>query len=215
MRPPLRENSNVANLPQLVDRFKTLSVEPREVVFKNLKGIGLKDLLGCVCGGPLERVEHLDSSGGSVVKLRFMRASDAAEFYEFSQTGLFIVCGKRVKVSWGSGQYKEVISEADISSGACRCLIIKRALSKKNESRVFSDVDTDDIKKDFERFGPIVEICPLISSKVCFSIHYFNATAAMAAMRLMDDPESEFHAKYRKWGIWYGKDITDKPCFRV
>ncbi|ODV85490.1 hypothetical protein CANARDRAFT_178756, partial [[Candida] arabinofermentans NRRL YB-2248] len=93
--------------------------------------------------------------------------------------------------------------------------------------------DLDDIKKDFSQFGPIVEVSPVVSRKLCFAVQYLDVRSAIIAKHQLMSKEStnnpidpnvglayyqqspELNCKYKNWYSWYGKDPADKGAILI
>lgn len=214
----------------------------RIVIFNDLpKNIGVGALLAQIGGGPLEKVMYSygdkhDSNNVSYVELHFLFPADAAHFMKFARFHLFKVNGVHLIPRWGQ---KDSGSPSDIqqyinpdlcgniqnfdSTGARRCLIMKKysrkhkSLSKDlNPKSHIYDLDIQEIIKDFNQFGQILEISPLISRKICLQINFHDIRSAIEAVKSYETSNSYLNDRYSKdWSIWYGKDIVDKPCIEV
>ncbi|KAH3668171.1 hypothetical protein OGAPHI_001925 [Ogataea philodendri] len=82
-----------------------------------------------------------------------------------------------------------------------------------------SDFDLNGIREDFDQFGPIVEILPVVSRKLCFAVQYFDVQSAIAAKHAIQTKgelaPGHMSVKYKDWYIWYGRDPADKPALFV
>ncbi|CDO95839.1 unnamed protein product [Kluyveromyces dobzhanskii CBS 2104] len=210
------------------------------------KNIGVGTLLAQVGGGPLEKVLYsYDNSGRSsnivYVELHFLFFNDAAQFMKYARFHLFKVNGVHLIPRWGltdsfdsSGnslydiqeyvhpEFCKGIQNFD-STGARRCLIMKK-YSKKHKSvckelnpkSYIYDLNIQQIIDDFNRFGQVLEVAPLISRKICLQISFNDIRSAIEAMKSYETSNSFINDRYfRDWSIWYGKDIVDKPCIEV
>lgn len=204
---------------------------------------GLHSILSQVYGGPLEKVSVLknEDSTSSVkcIQLHFATHDGARKFIEYGRTNLFEVNGQHINVEWApqninvnSNANFECIkafvdpkkNEAREVRGARRCVILKRnsandtALgSRRNLSsskQFLHPLDVKELRKDFERFGEIVEITPMISRKLCISIHYYDVRSAISVIENYNQTNTYFNRKYHgDWTLAYGRDVTDRPCF--
>ncbi|KAG7885770.1 hypothetical protein KL938_000802 [Ogataea parapolymorpha] len=81
------------------------------------------------------------------------------------------------------------------------------------------DFDLNAIRTDFSQFGPIVEILPVVSRKLCFAVQYFDVQAAVAAKHAIQAKgsvsDNQMSVKYKDWYIWYGRDPADKAALFV
>ncbi|GMM37511.1 Ssp2 protein [Saccharomycopsis crataegensis] len=253
---PLEDNKNIVNISQTLETLfpgnfakKAIQVDPgREMILTGFpKNVNVNSILGFIAGGVIERiVPEIVKEGKDIVVnnlyLCFTKAKDAEDFFNFSKTGLFVVCGENIKVRWtGSCKYRycneipkinELSSsfiESEVNIGACRCLIIKKLTNRCQKSKQRSayyrnygisrpycdDFDIKEVEKDFSQYGEIVEITPAISRKLCVSIHYYDIRSAILAKKEKETTTSKLHAKYSDWAIWYGKDPADKPCIAL
>ncbi|OUM52505.1 hypothetical protein BVG19_g1704 [[Candida] boidinii] len=106
------------------------------------------------------------------------------------------------------------------------------------EVHYVSNFNIEEIRNDFMQYGKIIDILPIISRKMAFSIQFFDISSAVKAKRDcengqndVDEVEAEQEAgnfkdalarsaiqkemwsKYRSWYIWFGKDPTDRVQF--
>lgn len=112
-----------------------------------------------------------------------------------------------------------------LQNGCRRCLIISRNIPGKrirNGDKMFypepdihysGNLNLDEIRTDFVKFGKIIDIGSVISRKLCFSIFYYDIRCAILAKQELDQVGTELSKKYKDWSVWYGKDITDRACF--
>jgi hypothetical protein len=215
----------------------------RVLMLKNVSPfVGLKSFLAQVCGGPLQKVvvhktdpNRADkfSQKNLSIELWFLKPVHAENFFNYTKSGLFLVNGFHHYVDWApkhhtgsSIMYHEPVpkdvEEMALDHDASRILVIKKYVRKpKTQNRHypspsahFSQLDVSKIKMDFSAFGDIVEVRPMISKKLCVSVHYYDVQSAIAAKRLLDQTD-DFAVLYRDWSIFYSKDITDKPIVSV
>lgn len=172
----------------------------------------------------------------SILEIWFLRSDDAESFMRFSLSGMFIINGFHYEPQWAPPDHKSEKQNTYHTSpglsilqdmnehGARRCLVLKKHVTKrvKSSSRHYpspkshlSDINILEINQDFGAFGDILDVTPVISRKLCVAIHFFNIEAAILAKRSFEDETSNFHAKYKEWTLWYGKDPADKPCINI
>ncbi|CCF55818.1 hypothetical protein KAFR_0A03830 [Kazachstania africana CBS 2517] len=213
-----------------------LDTSKRNIVIKNIpSGTGLASVMSQVCGGPLENISFQTAEKSinilENVRLSFLTADAADAFMNYSKTRLFKVNGFNLITEWAplkqqpinniySGLEKQ---QAQFSTNICRSLIMKKYPQKKEIKKyckwmenTMDDFDPSIIVEDFGQFGRIQEVTPIISRKLCVAVNYYNILSALKAIESYEDPNSELHRKYYKsWAIWFGKDITDKPCIEL
>ncbi|KAG7662274.1 uncharacterized protein J8A68_004168 [[Candida] subhashii] len=203
----------------------------RVIVLTNIiNSMGINSVLQQVCGGPLEKIISLPDG---TIELYFIFPEHAKQFYTYGKaTGLLMVNGQKLRVEWkdeGEGGYHPQLSKAlltDIISNGCRrCLILSKVVPGKrlrNGDKMFypeadihysQDLDIEEVRSDFSEFGYILDIGSVISRKLCFSIFYDDIRSAIFAKLELETIGSELNLKYKSWSVWYGKDITDRPCF--
>ncbi|RCK54509.1 Sporulation-specific protein 2 [Candida viswanathii] len=203
----------------------------RCVVLSNInESMGLNSIIQQVCGGPLEKLVVLPNGK---IELYFIFPEHAKQFYTYGKaTGLLMVNGIKLRVEWLNDENNPVnftLSKSlmtDILQNGCRrCLIISKNIPGKrirNGDKMFypepdihysGNLNLDEIRADFVRFGKIMDIGSVISRKLCFSIFYFDIRCAILAKQELDLVGSELSKKYKDWSVWYGKDITDRACF--
>ncbi|QLQ81439.1 hypothetical protein HG537_0F02000 [Torulaspora globosa] len=238
--PDLLKEDNVSEIKDLM--ISTISsneeelyegiFEQRSIVLANVpRSTGLSSILSQVCGGPLETILlHRNEIDRTLIRveLNFLTRDGAVSFMKYSRTNLFKVNGVHLVPEWKklselqppplSAEFLEDIPEV------CRCLIMKKYASGNKRSKhgdnskesALDNLDISDIKKDFETFGEIQEIAPIISRKLCISISFYCVHNAIRAMDEYENPASQLYKKYFKtWAVWYGKDITDRPCTEI
>lgn len=193
---------------------------------------GLDSIISQVRGGQLSKLTIFNTkySNDSLkfVVVTFCHPKDAEAFVEFGKTNLFKVNGIHVKVDWYFDEFKSPYNywtESTTSSyhnnmKTTRCLILKKNEKKKIVTKhgvvVENGVipfDESTIEDDFSIFGNIQGITPVISRRVCISIHFMDILGAMRAMHSFSQRNSDIHKKYHySWSMWYGGDITARPC---
>ncbi|CCH59995.1 hypothetical protein TBLA_0C01820 [Henningerozyma blattae CBS 6284] len=72
------------------------------------------------------------------------------------------------------------------------------------------------LKNDFKKYGTILDVTPIVSRKLCFAVHFANVASAIRAMQAFELKGTELNKKYyKRWAMWYGKDLTDKPSIEL
>lgn len=210
----------------------------RIIIVKNIvPNSGVNSVLSQVYGGPLERLVYKHNKKGPILELFFVYPQDAKRFFDSGDSGLLVVNGRKLKLQWAGRNNSDQIDKVHPSVsknllkeielyGSRRCLIFSKTVPGKivrsdkklfypNPKIHYSELDIERIKHDFAGFGDIVTIGPVISRKLCFSIHYADIRSAIMAKRDCESQGSEMNAKYHSWSIFYGTDPTDKPCPEV
>ncbi|KAK6465005.1 hypothetical protein DFJ63DRAFT_418 [Scheffersomyces coipomensis] len=170
------------------------------------------------------------------IELYFVFPDNARRFFHYSNnTGLFLINGIRPTIEWANKTNTEYLDEVhpnlsknfqqDIVHGGCRrtlifAKVIETKIPCKNGkpdayTHFSHGLDIENIKHDFSLFGEIIDVCAVISRKLCFSLHFTDIRSAINAKRECELEGSDFNRKYSHWIICYGKDITDLPCFVV
>lgn len=204
----------------------------RSIVLANIpNNTGLGSILSQICGGPLESVLLCKNEAENLARraeLNFLTTEGARSFMKFGSTNLFKINGVHLVPCWAnqpdamvpalSAELFEEIPEV------CRCLIMKKyATNTKRYKHGESSkdpppdvLDMAEIRHDFGLFGTVQDIAPIVSRKLCISVSFYSVHSAIRAMNDYEDPTSVFYKKYFKnWAVWYGKDITDRPCFEL
>lgn len=218
----------------------------RVVIFSGMPPtIGIQSLLNQVQGGPLENILIMDEfSAGKMTKrieLHFIHHKDAMKFVTYGRSHLFQVNGQHFTPKWASkkinkksneslNQVKEFLYDymrehsTTNYEGACRSLILKKIgkgsiYQHCHDSTVVPDIvhiDINEIEKDFEMFGKIIEVVPMVSKKICLQIYYYDIRSAIKAFNNYETSYCYLNEKYSsEWSIWFGKDITDRPYVQV
>lgn len=221
-------------------RFKALSSDvlsaQRIVIIKNLPANSTASgLLTRICGGPLERIVYHENRELASLEIYFIYPKDAQRFFNYGQTGLFIYNGSRMTLEWANETNTEDINlvhpkihkplMAQIAYGARRSLLFVKEIQKHihhnnklhypdPESNYSKDFDVKLILRDFSSLGNVVDICPIISRKLSFCIHFDDIRTAIAIKKQCEQRGTKLNVKYKDWDIHYGKDITDKPCLQ-
>lgn len=210
----------------------------RVIVVSNIpKKTGVNGVLSQVCGGPLERVIFYENAIRPRMELYFIFPEHAVKFYNFGRnTGQLIVNGTRLVLEWADrtntdnlGTHHPLVPRYllhhIVKNSSRRCLIFAkmvvgktikndRSLHYPNPTKNFSkNLDIRQVRHDFSNFGHITQIGSIISRKLCFSLHFSDIRYAILAKSECEKPGSVMNAKYEGWKIWYGRDITDTPCF--
>lgn len=214
--------------------INTSERDMRRIVLRNIPvGTGIRSIVSQIYGGPLESLiiyrKHSNSDELNKVELNFLTYEGAWSFMKYGRTNLFQVNGKQLLPEWGKIGFDkrmniDIISKIGLSESndVSRYLILKRytnKVDKRNElskEHLIDNLDIREIRRDFEKFGNVFDITPIISRKLCISISYNDILGAMTAMEDYENPYSYLHQKYfRTWAIWYGKDTTNKPCIEL
>ncbi|QHS76331.1 Ssp2p [Saccharomyces paradoxus] len=208
--------------------LKTRSISINDIP----RGTGISSVLSQVRGGSLERivVYRYDTPERSLhkVDLFFLNYDGAQSFMRYAKTNIFKVNGVQLKPEWIflESTYENVMKEQSVNRIVegekliSRCLIVKKSstkttLNKSNldKGQTLENIDIRELEKDFQNFGEVLEITPIVSRKLCISIFFYDISSAMRAMEEYEQKGSYLNNKYFKtWTIWYGKDITDQPC---
>ena len=208
----------------------------RIIIVKNIvPNSGVTSILNQVYGGPLERLVYNASKKSSTLELFFVYPEDAKRFLEYGSSGMLVVNGRHLKLEWAGRSNsdlfdrfhpavsKQLLREIE-HYGSRRCLIFSKPVPGKivrSDKKLFypnpklhfsRELDIDKIKLDFTAFGDIINVGPVISRKLCFSIQYTDIRSAIIAKRQCETPGSDMNIKYASWSIWYGTDTADKPC---
>lgn len=182
------------------------------------------------------------------VFLHFNKVEDAKEFYQYSKSGMFRVNDVYLKTVWipianndkddDDKKYKDlmVTNSMEGEQTARRVLVFKKPIvdnrykhGKYHQGKTDSnpklvlyyneDFNVDEIRKDFEEYGKIVEILPVVSRKLCFGIEYYDVRSAIKVKNLIEQTTEEqdsnerdnrLKRKYHGWYVWYGRDPADK-----
>ncbi|QLL30956.1 hypothetical protein HG536_0A07710 [Torulaspora globosa] len=226
------KDSVISSTSSNEDKLTEGKFEQRSIVLANVpRSTGLSSILSQVCGGPLETILlHRSEIDRTLIRveLDFLTRDGAVSFMKYSRTNLFKVNGVHLVPEWKklselqlpplSDEFLEEIPEV------CRCLIMKKYASGNKKYRhgdnskepALDNLDISEVKRDFEVFGEIQEIAPIISRKLCISISFYCVHNAIRAMDEYENPASQLYRKYFKtWAVWYGKDITDRPCTEI
>lgn len=186
-------------------------------------------------GGALEKIVYHKTSDPSL-EAHFLSASKAASFLKYAtETGLFMVNGTRLAVTWAGVSREEasphlptfIVEEVDYFH-ASRLLVLSQPVEGKvpkdcrnkkvypvPEENFSSDFDAESVKWDFHKFGTIVEIMPVISKKLSVSIQFSDIRSAILAKKAFDKNDSAFSHRYANWTLKYARDPSNKPCYAV
>ncbi len=198
------------------------------------RSTSVSGLVAQVCGGPLERVNFFKSRGAA--ELYFMFPEHARTFLGYAtRTNFFCVNGHTLTVEWANRHNTDdldtfhpplstSLKREVVDWGARRCLVFSKTVPSKPSKGVLSlhyplpkshyskDLDIEKVRKHMLVFGEIVEIGPVISRKLCFSVHFADVRSAIVAKKLCEAAGTMLHDAYYGWTLWYGKDPTDLPC---
>lgn len=204
----------------------------RSIVLANIpNNTGLGSILSQICGGPLECVLPRRNEGDNLlrqVQLDFLTTEGANAFMKYGSTNLFKINGVHLIPEWA--KHTDTMSPAlsaelfEEIPEICRCLIMKKYVTNtrrykhgdSSRERAPDVLDVAEIRHDFGIFGKVQDIAPIVSRKLCISISFYSVHSAIRAMDDYEDPSSALYKKYFKnWAVWYGKDITDRPCIEL
>lgn len=176
------------------------------------------------------------------ILLYFHKHEDAQDFYDYSKTGMFIVNGTHLDSHWvhyeeDIGDEREVLDKMEnTNEKARRVLVFKKPVSNKRHRTAYErrhwpdpishftkDFNYEQVRSDFEKYGGLVEVMPVISRKTCFGVQFMDVRTAMKVKhiiqansedypRFSDSPEMDatLHEKYKDWYVWFGTDPCDK-----
>lgn len=208
----------------------------RVVAFSEFcKGMTVPLVLAQISGGTLEKVVYHEKQG--VLEVFFLCQKYADSFMEVAlKSGLFVVNGRSLAVRWSDSVEARncelkplpnyVIAEVELCKASRVVILSKSVLGKKlelgmkrnypNAKHNFTkNFDIEMIKWDFILFGGIVEVMPVVSSRLSVLLQFTDIRSALLAMHTMKQKDSEIRAKYPDWHLRYGKDPTARPCYRV
>lgn len=229
----LTRNNNIIRR-SFKDLGKEVSISRRIIILKGLpKTSSINGILNRVCGGPLERIVFHDNRETPSVELYFIFPKDAQRFYSYGHTGLFVYNGSRLLFEWANESNTEDISlvhpkilrslMAQVYHGATRSLLFSKEIPTKvifqnsNDpgTNYSKDFNITIVKRDFSSLGNVIDISPIISTRLSFCIHFSDIRSSIVAKKQCETKGTKFNEKYKKWNIYYGKDITNKPCLQV
>ncbi|CAH6722311.1 sporulation-specific protein 2 [[Candida] jaroonii] len=209
----------------------------RIIILKGLpKGSNPGAVLTRVCGGPLERVVFHENREEFVMELYYAFPKDAHKFFEFGRTGLLLFNNQRLILEWANETNTENINLVhppvgdsllnQIFNGARRSLLFVREIPNKSsrhhhlhypvpEQHYSREFDIKSVIKDFSLVGNIIDFSPIISRKLAFVLYFDDIRTAITVKKLCETKGSILNKKYRDWKLYYGKDITDKPCHTI
>ncbi|KAL3232668.1 Sporulation-specific protein 2 [Nakaseomyces bracarensis] len=229
----LFNNSGIYDTTCIHAQTEYRNEQKKDVVIDDVPlNTGIESILNQVYGGSIARIEpyYKGSYLGELkkIEIKFISPAGAQEFMKYGQSNLFKVNGIHLHPKWSSSEdtlnYEKIFNR--LSSHAekgniCRCLILKKYPTRNtlkyvqlNKQPPLDTIDILDIKNDFEQYGQILDVVPVISRKLCISIIYYDILSAVKAMQSYEDNTTYTHEKYySSWAIWYGKDLTDRPAF--
>lgn len=208
----------------------------RIIILKGLpKGSSPGGILTRICGGPLERIVFHENREDFVMELYFAFPKDAQKFFEFGQTGLLLYNSQRLILEWANETNTENISLVhppvsdsllnQIFNGARRSLLFVKEIPHKSsrhhlhypilEQHYSSEFNIKKVIEDFSDVGNIIDFSPIISRKLAFVLYFDDIRTSITAKKLCESKGSKLNKKYHDWKLYYGKDITDKPCYTV
>lgn len=207
----------------------------RGVVLRDIPvGATLAGVLSHIRGGALERVVFRERPAPTL-EVVFLEEELARRFHEYAtQTGFLSINGHHILAEhMNPANTSSQDSTAPLASylekeylrGARRVLLLARPVHDKPEREgpimhypsarlhLLKDVDVEQIRRDFGRYGDVVEITPVVSRKLCFSIHYADIRLAIVAKQEVRSEGSLMGAKYHAWTVSYDRDPADVPCY--
>lgn len=216
------------------------SNQKRVIVIVNIpEGTGISSILAQVCGGPMERINFYRGRGNrnaNIAELYFIFPEHARKFYEYATTTrFFIVNGYALQVEWADRsnsddldefhpQVPSYLAKEILHWGARRCLVFSKVVPSKTikntnqlhypsaKTHFTKGLDISQIRKDLVVFGEILDIGPVISRKICFSVQFADVRSAVVAKKVCETVGSPLFDQFKDWSLWYGKDPTDLPC---
>lgn len=174
--------------------------------------------------------------------LYFHKAEDAQDFFNYSKTGMFVVNGTHLDTHWVHyeeelGDEYHVLDRMEDSGGkARRVLVFKRPVLNKRHRTAYerrhwpdphahftANFNYEEVRSDFESYGGLVEVMPVISRKTCFGVHFLDVRTAMKVKRVIqanpedgtvvanyNERDTALYNKYKDWYVWFGSDPCDK-----
>lgn len=197
----------------------------------------LRSLLEQVRGGPLEKVHRKINKDATVVELHFLNPRDAQDFYNYAtKTPFFLVNGSHLWVEWDVCYKKQFsmpmlvppfVLNQITTFGASRCLLVTRPMFNKSNRRIGShmfypqpaknflchNLNFDDLKRELEQYGSIVDITPMVSVNVSFCVHFADIRAAIVAKKDSEKVGSPMHKVFSGLKVTYYKDPCDQRCY--
>lgn len=188
--------------------------------------------VGLVCGGGLEKIVFHDGRN-PMVEVHFLSPESAGKFYEYSRKSLLLEAnGYPLTVEWarpksgtkGHPLLAPYVAEEVDGYRASRVIVLSRPVAKKligtpatrgypdPRENYSADLNIEKVKWDFVQFGGIVEVTPMVLSKLSFSIQYTDIRSAILAMHTLGQKSSLLYSKYSQWLAKYARDITNRPC---
>lgn len=182
-------------------------------------GNGLALVLARVCGGPVALASYDPAT--QRVELWFMTSSDARRFHVHASSNMFVVNGVCVRLALVPEKESAQVAVCGdmVRLGARRVVVLKQTAvppgcvrsTASSRHQPFGELDPAAVRRQFEPFGQVVLVSPMVLRRLCFAVHYASVTAAMAAMAALNDATSDLARAYHGWLSWYGTD----PCDRV
>ncbi|KAM9912456.1 hypothetical protein OXX59_006273 [Metschnikowia pulcherrima] len=220
----------------LFDRPVASESSKRVVCISGLANLNsMASTVALVCGGPLEKIEYHDGAAPSV-DIHFLRPDSARRFYDWAgRTSLLAMNGYSLSVDWAappSGMTCHaplalfVVEEVETVK-ASRVIVLTKAVTKRSAANANSkgypdardhfspELCIERVKWDFVQFGGIVEVTPMVSSKLSFSIQYTDIRSAILAMHTLAQRGSGLNKKYGDYSARYARDVTCRPCLEL
>ncbi|OBA20763.1 hypothetical protein METBIDRAFT_230331 [Metschnikowia bicuspidata var. bicuspidata NRRL YB-4993] len=192
--------------------------------------------MSLVCGGGLEKVVFHDGHSPTV-EVHFLSPESAHKFHEYSERlPLLAINGYPLSVTWakptrglpaGHAPLASYVAEEVEGYRASRVIVLTRPVPKRQTDTAASrgypdardnysaDLNIEKVKWDFVQFGGIVEVMPMILSKLSISIQYTDIRSAILAMHTLSQKSSLLYSKYSLWSAKYVRDVTNRPCLTV
>lgn len=213
----------------------------RVLVMKNIPAkVGIDSVLSQIYGGPLERLILHTTSKASWAEISFIKPEHAQQYYNYgTRTGLLIINGAKLTLEWANPSNTEDVGVEHpavskyllteiLNHDSRRCLTFSRdvpgkTLTKNPKKLHYPDPKTHiskglnfaTIKRDFDNFGELISINPVISRKLAFSIVFADIRSSIIAKRSCETKGSKMNNRYGNWQIEYGKDSADRPCLTI
>lgn len=187
-------------------------------------------VIASVTGGALEKVVVHDPPKNRV-ELHFLSPFNADRFIaHVGAAKTFSVNGSPVRVSWAPPAKglklghlalpKYIRAEIDKNS-ASRVIVMSRPVHRgvRQKERYpdarehfSSNFNIERLKWDLVQFGAVVEVTPMVSSKLSISVQFYDIRSAILAAHAIQLKSTLFYEKYNLWTIKYVRDVTSRPC---
>lgn len=176
------------------------------------------------------------------VCLYFHKPEDAQDFYDYSKTGMFLINGAHLDTHWVHyeeeiGDEEEILDKMENrNEKARRVLVFKKPVANKRHRTAYErrhwpdpyshftkNFNYDQVSNDFEKYGGLVEVMPVISRKTCFGVQFLDVRTALRVKQIIQENSEDnyrfgdskkidiaLHDKYKDWYVWFGSDPCDK-----